>query len=183
MKKYVKLIDERRVEYAPLNVERNGYWVCNYNLESNEEMLLEDGWKPLVEAEKPQEPHYVYYEEDENNVYERIHIYTEEELAEMEHQHVLSLKCTKRVFALILTQMGITYEQLKSLIATNERAQLEWDLCIELSRDNPLLDVMAEELGFTSEVVDGIFKVANGELAIEMLIEILQQSRAQEEGE
>lgn len=180
MTKYVKLKEDNTLEYPPLNYYRVDHWVSNYNAECNYEMLLEDGWKPLVEVEEPEEPHYVYYEQDEHHVYERIHIYTEEELEELEHQYVLTLKCTKRVFALILTQMGISYEQLKALIATNERAQLEWDLCIELSRDNPLLDVMAEELGFTPKVVDGIFKVANGDLPIEILINILTQSRQQE---
>ena len=181
MKLYVKLTaEDTSLIYAPLNIERNGYWVCNYNFECNEEMLFEDGWKALVEAEKPEVPYYIYYEQDEHHVYERIHIYTEEELKELDHLHVLTLKCTKRVFALILTQMGVTYEQLKALIATDERAQLEWDLCVELSRDNPLLDLMAKKLGFTSEVVDYIFKYANGEISQETLLSTLQASREQE---
>jgi hypothetical protein len=64
----------------------------------------------------------------------------------------------------MLQQLGITYTQLKAQIATNEQAQLEWDLCIELERSNPLLDVMGAELGITPKQLDDLFKYANGEI-------------------
>lgn len=89
--------------------------------------------------------------------------YTEEEEQEQEREHIGNLQVTKRVFALALQQLGISYTQLKELIASNEQAQLEWDLCVELQRKNPLLDVMAAQLGVTSETLDMIFKRANGE--------------------
>lgn len=60
----------------------------------------------------------------------------------------------------------------RQLIATNEQAQLEWDLCVELERKNPLLDVMALQLGVTSEQLDGLFKYANGEITIEQFKEL-----------
>lgn len=82
---------------------------------------------------------------------------------EVEKERVKQLKVTKRVFALALQRFGITYTQLKELIATNEQAQLEWDLCVELERSNPLLDTMASQLDITSEQLDYIFKAANGE--------------------
>ena len=93
--------------------------------------------------------------------------YTEEEIALQEKERIAKLTCTKRVFALMLQELGITYTMLKQLIATNEQAQLEWDLCVELERKNPLLDVMALQLGITSEQLDGLFRYANGELIIE----------------
>lgn len=93
--------------------------------------------------------------------------YTEEELALQEKERIANLTCTKRVFALMLQELGITYTMLKQLIATNEQAQLEWDLCVELQRSNPLLDVMALQLGITSEQLDGLFRYANGELTID----------------
>lgn len=93
--------------------------------------------------------------------------YTEEEIALQEKERIAKLTCTKRVFALMLQELGITYTMLKELIATNEQAQLEWDLCVELERKNPLLDVMALQLGITSEQLDGLFRYANGELTIE----------------
>ena len=87
--------------------------------------------------------------------------------AEKEAERVAKLTCTKRVFALMLQELGISYAQLKELIATNEQAQLEWDLCVELERNNPLLDIMASQLGITSAQLDGLFKYANGEITIE----------------
>ena len=91
----------------------------------------------------------------------------EEEQELKERERVNKLTCTKRVFALMLQELGITYSQLKELIASNEQAQLEWDLCVELERGNPLLDVMASQLGITSEQLDGLFKYANGEITLE----------------
>jgi hypothetical protein len=96
----------------------------------------------------------------------------EEEQAQKERERIAKLTCTKRVFALMLQELGITYTMLKQLIATNEQAQLEWDLCVELERQNPLLDVMAMQLGITSEQLDGLFRYANGEITIEQFREI-----------
>ena len=93
--------------------------------------------------------------------------YTEEEKQEQERERIGNLTCTKRVFALMLQELGINYTMLKELIATNEQAQLEWDLCVELERQNPLLDVMALQLGITAEQLDGLFMYANSELTIE----------------
>jgi hypothetical protein len=88
----------------------------------------------------------------------------EKEEEEKEKERVSHLKCTKRVLALMLQQMGISYTRLKELIATNEQAQLEWELCVELERCNPLLDIMGAQLGITSEQLDIMFKYANGEV-------------------
>ena len=88
----------------------------------------------------------------------------EEEKAEKERERISNLRCTKRVLALILEQLGIQYSQLKSLIDSNPQAQLEWDLCVELERSNPLLDLVGAELGLTPTDIDNIFKYANGEI-------------------
>jgi len=90
----------------------------------------------------------------------------EEEKQEQEAERVSHLKCTKRVLALMLQQLGISYQSLKDLIATNEQAQLEWDLCVELERSNPLLDIMGSQLGLSSEQIDLMFKYANGEVEV-----------------
>lgn len=90
--------------------------------------------------------------------------YTENEEREREAERISHLKCTKRILALILEELGVPYSRLKSLIDSNERAQLEWDLCIELERCNPLLDIFGAQLGFSPEQIDQIFKYANGEV-------------------
>lgn len=114
-------------------------------------------------------------EQNYNNGYEIIETeeqlqawgYTQEEEEEIERERVGNLQCTKRVFMLMLQQLGITYSQVKSLIATNEQAQMEWELCVELQRKNPLLDVMASQFGITSKQLDDLFKFANGEITQE----------------
>ena len=108
---------------------------------------------------------YTSIEETEENyeLYDGSYL-TEEEIAEKERERIGELQVTKRVFALALQQLGISYTQLKELIATSEQAQLEWDLCVELQRKNPLLDIMAAQMGITSEQLDYIFRKANGEI-------------------
>lgn len=91
--------------------------------------------------------------------------YTEEEKAEQEAERVGNLQCTKRVFVLMLEQLGLDYfEQLEPVINANRQAKLEWELCVELQRKNPLLDQLALQFGVTSEQLDNLFKFANGEI-------------------
>ena len=91
----------------------------------------------------------------------------EEKQAQEEQARVNKLTCTKRVFALMLGELGISYTQLKELIASNEQAQLEWDLCVELERGNALLDIMARQLNIMPQQLDDLFKCDNGELTRE----------------
>ena len=94
--------------------------------------------------------------------------YTDEELEQQEKERIGNLTCTKRVFALMLQELGVDYiTVLLPLIESNSQAKLEWDLCVELERKNPLLDVMAGQLGITPEQLDGLFKYANGELTLD----------------
>ena len=85
-------------------------------------------------------------------------------VAERERERVNNLHCTKRVLALVLKELGVSYANLQTLIATNEDAQLEWDLCVELERSNPLLDILGAQLGLAPTTIDKIFKYANGEI-------------------
>lgn len=95
-----------------------------------------------------------YFEDDEEYI---------EKHAQAEAERIGNLQVTKRVFMLGLQQMGVTYTQLKELLATNEQAQMEWELCVELQRKNPMLDLMASQFGVSSAMLDYIFQKANGE--------------------
>lgn len=96
---------------------------------------------------------------------------TEEEKQAEEKEHISHLKCTKRVFILMLEQMGLDYfEQIEPMIEANRQARLEWNLCIELERSNPLLDSIGGELGITPEQLDKLFQYANGEITQEEFI-------------
>lgn len=89
--------------------------------------------------------------------------YLEKKKAE-ESRRISKLKCTKRVFVLMLEKMGLDYfEQIEPLINNNRQAKLEWELCVELERSNKLLDILATELGVTSRQLDLLFQYANGE--------------------
>lgn len=91
--------------------------------------------------------------------------YTAEEKAEQKAERISHLKCTKRVLVLILEQLGLDYfEQIEPLINANRQAKLEWELCVELERNNPLLDVIGAELNITPQQIDAVFKYANGEI-------------------
>ena len=106
-------------------------------------------------------------ETDINYILHNGQYITPDELELEENRRISMLTCTKRVFALMLQELGISYTMLKQLISTNEQAELEWDLCVELQRSNPLLDIMAGQLGVTPEQLDGLFRYANGELTID----------------
>lgn len=94
--------------------------------------------------------------------------YTEEEKEEKERERIGNLQCTKRVFVLMLERLGFDYfEQIEPAINSDRQAKLEWELCIELQRKNPLLDQLASGFGVTSEQLDKLFKFANGEITQE----------------
>lgn len=96
---------------------------------------------------------------------------TEEEKQAEEKERISHLKCTKRVFILMLEQMGLDYfEQIEPMIEANRQARLEWNLCVELERSNPLLDSIGGELGITPEQLDKLFQYANGEITQEEFI-------------
>ena len=97
----------------------------------------------------------------------------DEQKAQREADRVGNLQCTKRVFVLMLEQLGLDYfEQIKPLIQANRQAELEWDLCVELQRKNPLLNVMGAQLGVTPEQIDNLFKYANGEITQEEFLNV-----------
>lgn len=93
---------------------------------------------------------------------------TEEEKHAEEQERISHLKCTKRVFVLMLEQSGLDYfEQIEPLINSNRQAKLEWELCVELERSNPLLDVIGAELGVSHNQLNKLFQYANGEISLE----------------
>lgn len=84
---------------------------------------------------------------------------------EKEKERVGNLKCTKRVFVLLLEELGLDYfEQIEPAIKANRQARLEWELCVELERKNPLLDALASQFDVTPTQLDKLFKYANGEI-------------------
>lgn len=101
-------------------------------------------------------------------LYDKCPHYSEEEKEQKELERVSHLKCTKRVLVLILEQLDKDYfKDIEPLINNNRQAKLEWDLCVELERSNPLLDILGAELSISHATIDKIFKYANGEIGKE----------------
>ena len=128
--------------------------------------------KPYSEEERAEfiveENHNLGYEIIETEEALQAWGYTEEEKEEQERERIGNLRCTKRVFVLMLERLGFDYfEQIEPAINSDRQAKLEWELCIELQRKNPLLDKLASEFGVTSEQLDNLFKFANGEITQE----------------
>lgn len=96
------------------------------------------------------------------------------ELKQKEIEHINSLTCTKRVFVLMLQELGFDYyNDILPKIESDSVAKLEWDLCVELLRNNPLLDEFGKILGITSEQIDYLFRYANGEISLEDFKQII----------
>lgn len=89
----------------------------------------------------------------------------EEKQKEKEAERIGNLKCTKRVLVLMLQELQYSWKNtIKPLIYANDDAALEWELCVELERKNPLLNQLGGQLGISSEQIDNLFKYANGEI-------------------
>ena len=165
---YAKLIDNK-IEFAPQNKGA----IINYN--TNVELMKADGYKLFVEAERPitNRMYHIGYNETLDEIQEVV-VYdeTQEEAdareARQEAERVGNLQCTKRVFILMLEQLGLDYfEQIEPAINANRNAKLEWELCVQLQRKNPLIDQLASGFGITSKQLDDLFKYANGEITEE----------------
>lgn len=88
-----------------------------------------------------------------------------EEQKELEEkERVARLNMTKLDFATYLQEYGVSYSQLKTVLASNDNAQMQWDLCERVYRFNPLLDELAKGFGITPKQLDKMFKKANGEV-------------------
>lgn len=145
--------------YFNIDKQAFGYEIPNYICS-----ITDDLWCPYAGTDKWDIIDGVFTDITDTPEYK-------EKKAIEEAERIAHLKCTKRVLALMLQELGITYTALKELIATNEQAQLEWDLCIELERCNPLLDIMGAKLGISHEQLDQMFKYANGEVKTLAIIE------------
>ena len=83
-----------------------------------------------------------------------------------EEERIANLKCTKRVLVLMLEEIGKDYfKDILPLIEADRQAKLEWELCVELERKNPLLNIIGAKLDISPEKIDLLFKYANGEVS------------------
>lgn len=82
----------------------------------------------------------------------------EQEEAQKERERIAQLSLTKRdVFLALYKDKGITPEQIKAQI-TNPEALIEFEYASSYYRGNPLIDVIGQTLGYTSEQLDYLFE-------------------------
>ena len=91
----------------------------------------------------------------------------EEILAQKERDRISMLSLTKReVFLALYKAKGITPDMVKAQISDPE-ALIEFEYANEYFRGNPLIDLIGEKLGYSSEKLDYLFQ--NKELPAEAL--------------
>ncbi len=136
MYKYSKVIDEEK-------------GLCDVAEGTNEEFYKHLGMK-IEDVEKS---------ETDGNWYlkEKCPHYTEEELKIEERKRIDGLKMTPRDFLLSVIELGAAWEQIKQLISSDSRVEIELNYCQYVYRGNPLLNQMCSEFNITPEQLDEIF--------------------------
>lgn len=82
----------------------------------------------------------------------------EQEQLQKEKERIAMLSLTKReVFLGLYEAKGITPEQLKAQV-TDPKALIEIEYANEYYRGNPLIDIIGQQLGITSEQLDKFFE-------------------------
>lgn len=166
MTQYVKFINEYYVEKAPNNKGS----IINYN--KNEELLLKDGYKKLIETEKPLDGTLfsIKYQELPKSIKEIIIPESEEHKKERERYILSKLSLTQReVFLALYKDKGITPESISSQI-TDVLSKIEFEKAERYYRGNPLIDIIGQELGYTTEQLDYLF--LNGHFEGQILDEV-----------
>ena len=82
---------------------------------------------------------------------------TNEEINQKEKEHIQTLSLTKReVFLALYKAKEITPDMVKSQLTEPEQL-IEFEYANEYFRGNPLIDLIGEKLGYTSEDLDYLF--------------------------
>ena len=83
---------------------------------------------------------------------------TPEIAIEKEKERVAMLKMTPRDFLLAITNMGVEWTAIKTLMDSNPQVAIELQFCNNVYRGNPLLDQLCGQFNITSEQLDELFK-------------------------
>ena len=118
--------------------------------------------KPYTEEEKNdfivEQNHNLGYEIRETEEALEAWGYTDEEIAQKERERLNMLSMTKReMFLSLYRAKGITPDMLKAQI-TDPQALIEFEYANDYYRGNPLIDVIGQNLGYSSEDLDYLFE-------------------------
>ncbi len=134
-----------------------------YYIEQNEQILLFDKDKQKLENSLTFMPQYAGLEikETERPIVEFQFADTKEykhEQEQKERERISKLSLTKReVFLALYKAKGITPDMIKEQISDSE-ALIEFEYANEYFRGNPLIDLIGEKLGYTSDDLDYLFQ-------------------------
>lgn len=121
-----KLIDGN-VEYAPNYIKKDNKDIFNYNLESNYEMLTNDGYKKVVDSSAPAEmkkPHKVWKETDTEIIATWIDDYCEPPVID---QNELIRQTRETLFIQISDKLKADYDEAVARGSENaEQLKQEW---------------------------------------------------------
>ena len=128
-----------------------------FALESNEIMGTKD-----IEIDVPDEvdegEEQTYHKEIITIPYPMINHDYEQEQAQKERERINNLSLTKReVFLALYKDKGITPEQIKAGI-NNPEALIEFEYANDYFRGNPLIDIIGQSLGYSSDDLDYLFE-------------------------
>jgi len=84
------------------------------------------------------------------------------EQEEKEKERIRNLRMTPLDFLKAIEQYGITYDMVKQFMEQNPLIERELRFCQFVYRKHPMLQSLSE-YGITSEILDTIFRKANGE--------------------
>ena len=164
-KKLIKAQEERMFPYEVSEYEKKIIQIPIYGDDGEiigyEDKEVDDLDKPvMVEETDPESGEVVllhkHHTEYSTDIVEYLQIIAPSEEEKKERLNKLSL--TKReVFLALYKDKGITPEQLKAQITTPE-ALIEFEYANEYFRGNPLIDLIGQALGYTSEQLDYLFE-------------------------
>lgn len=121
-----KLIDGN-IEYAPNYIKKDNKDIFNYNLESNYEMLTNDGYKKVVDSSAPAEmkkPHKVWKETDTEIVASWVDEYAQ---PTVEEQNEAIRRVRETSYAQISDRIKLDYDEAVARGSENaEQLKQEW---------------------------------------------------------
>lgn len=170
---YGKLEDGRITYAESIYITDDGRTIINFN--SDESIMLENGFKPVHEATKPiNDRHYtISYEEHEEEIIEVL-TYTEteeeyqrrkeEEAQQREYERLSKLNLTKADFWIALLEKGVTKDMVKEKIALIPDENLRIRTLIRIDeadhfwRGDASMDIIAAMFGISPEDLTYLFE-------------------------
>lgn len=172
MTRYVKLKENNTLEFAPTNyTTENGVTIINFT--SSPDIMLEYGFKKLVEAEKdPEHIYIITYKETAKQIKEEIEIDTEAETRRDEEKQKEEIERIKQLhmtrgdfFEGFIQATGFSIDMLRGYIEALPLSELEmklylnrFDNALDFYRGYPAVDMVGTLLKITSEQLTQFFE-------------------------